>query len=295
MQLAVKTLQAIEDEFVRTQGGSWRELMGKIIMDSPDAFRAQESGHRGHMGCSQLGGACDRALWYNYHWVKDNKFNGQALRIFNLGHLTEPMMIAMLQSIGCEVTQVDSTGKQIRVSHGAFIGGSTDGTAIGVPDLPAGERCLLEFKTANEKSFTKIAAKGVRLSKEEHYIQMCLYMAKTGLRRALYMVYCKNNSALHAEIVEANDLLAGHYFERGMRIVHNGIPGRISNNPDKFECKYCDFLGICHGSEPIDKTCRTCQHGTPNEELSTWVCNRHMAKLSKERQLVGCKDYLGVL
>lgn len=292
MRIATKTLTAIENEIFKTQGGTFREALGKVIMDSPDAYRGtEETSHRGHLGCSQLGGECDRDLWYNYHWVKESKFDGRMLRLFNRGHLEEPRFLAMLMCIGCEIKQVDENGKQYRVSHGAFIGGSGDGIALGIPDVPDGNWVLLEFKTHGEKSFNKLIKAGVRQVKPEHYTQMVLYMFKMNLNYALYMAVNKNTDDLHAEIIDRNDLMAQHYFERGMRIVHGGIPPRISSNPDVFTCRYCDFLNVCHYNEQVDITCRTCVHGQPHEELGTWVCNKYMAKLSKERQLQACPSY----
>ena len=295
MQIARNTLKAIEDELVRTQGGSYREALGKVILDSPDAYRGEEeSSHRGHLGCSQLGSECDRALWYNYHWAKESKFDGRMLRLFNRGHLEEPRFLAMLISIGCEIKQVDENGKQYRVSHGAFIGGSGDGIATGIPDVPDGHWVLLEFKTHGDKSFKKLIKSGLQLAKPEHYTQMILYMQKMNLDFGLYMAVNKNDDELHAEIIKRNDLMAGHYFERGMRIVHGEIPYRISSNSSSFTCKYCSFVDICHNNEPIDITCRSCIYGSPHEELETWVCNKYMAKLSKERQLKACPTYTAV-
>jgi hypothetical protein len=109
------------------------------------------------------------------------------------------------------------------------------------------------------------------------------------------MAVNKNDDMLHAEIIQRNDLMAEHYFERGMRIVHNTIPYRISSDSTTFTCKYCSFLDICHNNAPVDRTCRTCVHAIPHEELETWVCNKYMAKLSKERQLQACPTYSSII
>lgn len=296
MRIASQTLAAIEAEGYASQCGTFRVNLGKVINDSPDAFAPQDvTTHRSHLGCSVLGKECDRAVWYGFRWVKEPKFDARMLRLFNRGHLEELRFIAMLMSIGCTIKQVDENGKQYRVSHGAFIGGSGDGIAFGVPDVPEGQWCLLEFKTHGEKSFLKLQKQGLASAKEEHLNQMLMYMTKMELNFGLYMAVNKNTDELYAEIVERNDLRANHYFERGMRIVHGGIPSRVSSNPESFGCKYCDFVDICHNNAPVDKTCRTCVHAMPNESVGSWVCNKYMAKLSKERQLSACKDYTSVL
>jgi hypothetical protein len=295
MRIADKTLNAIDKVTFETQGGKYREALRKWLPQMEDAYRPQEMLPRGHLGASLLGRECSRQLWYGFRWAVYPKFPSHVIRLFNTGHLYEARFLALLESIGCTVKQSDEkTGKQFRINHGAFLGGSGDGIALGVPDVPAGKWCLLEFKTHNDASFTKLIEKGVRYAKPEHYVQMQIYMRKMKLSHALYMAMNKNDDKLHAEIIYLDQYAADFYINRGMDIIHEKIPKKISNNPDCFNCAYCTFLDVCHYGTPPEKNCRTCRYSRPSEEVSSWVCEYYRAKLSVDRQIKACDNYMPI-
>jgi hypothetical protein len=235
------------------------------------------------------------------------------LRLFNRGHLEEARFIAMFLAIGCQVYQQDANGNQFRISElGGHFGGSGDGVIVGIPDLPPNTPALAEFKTHNLKSFTKLQKSGVREAKFEHFVQMQMYMRKMQLPVAIYGAVCKDNDELHLEIVYPDQYFADQYLERGRTIVMmRQVPEPIKNaSPGLFDCKYCDYNGICYDREPPEHNCRTCVHSEPRAD-GTWWCGdkkRHMAmsfgnlsdddhtpgetlQLSKERQLKGCKTF----
>jgi hypothetical protein len=41
---------------------------------------------REHLGGSQIGRECDRALWYGFRWATAPDFDGRLLRLFDTGH-----------------------------------------------------------------------------------------------------------------------------------------------------------------------------------------------------------------
>jgi hypothetical protein len=84
-----------------------RETLEQLISDDVDAFCATyyESGHRNHLGASELGEECWRKLWYGFRWVKQEVFDGRMLRLFNVGHSAEPRFITYLRGVGFEVRE----------------------------------------------------------------------------------------------------------------------------------------------------------------------------------------------
>ena len=82
---------------------------------------------------------------------------------------------------GATVLDVDpETGRQWRVeAHGGHFGGSLDAVAIGLKEAPKTWH-VAEFKTHSAKSFRDLVAKGVALSKPQHWAQMQIYMHLTG-------------------------------------------------------------------------------------------------------------------
>jgi hypothetical protein len=331
IRVAEKTLVAIETAIAADQGSAFRGWLGKVIPHIDDAYRTGEDGFRTHMGASLIGGKCARAVWYGFNWARKPKFSGQTLRLFNRGHLEEARFIACLLTIGCRVVQQDENGKQFRISEmGGHYGGSGDGLALGVPDLPPTTWALCEFKTHNNKSFEELAGKnfkkyiahlfdsskpyhpfdgqGVRAAKPEHYIQMQQYMRKMGLAAALYVAVNKDNDCLYAEIVLLDEATADEFLGRAHKLVPmRQAPAKMSETPGNFECKWCDFYRICHYNETPARNCRTCAYSRPDTETGKWMCDNKDRQiellfpatnpdgedfsLTKERQLKGCNRY----
>jgi hypothetical protein len=308
---ARKTLQAIEQAIVLDQGASFREWQGKVIPHLEDAYRGAEDGFRSHMGASQIGGQCDRQIWYSFRWATKNQFGGQLLRLFNRGHIEEGRFIAMLLAIGVRVYQQDQNGKQFRISgYGGHFGGSGDGVGVGVPDVPPGTPCLLEFKTHNDNSFRELKKLGVRAAKFEHYVQMQTYLRKMGLTCALYMAVNKNNDELYAEIILLDEAAADSYIARAYKIIPLvQAPVKVSKSPGWTTCVFCDHKPVCHLRVAPVRNCRTCAHSVAKEDGQFWCTNEDRQKsmifgpkegvsevgetlaLSKARQLTGCSMY----
>jgi hypothetical protein len=255
----------------------------------------QERDHRKHLGASVLGGKCMRKIWYGWRWAAKELFEGQMLRLFERGQLEEPRFISYLQGIGCDVWPVDpSTGLQWRVSfasgHG---GGSSDGIARGIPDLPPGTPFLVECKTHNEKSFNNLEKEGLCQSKPEHFAQTQIYTVKLGLSAALYMGVNKNTDDLHLEVIMPNPNFVANLTDKAERIVASETaPPRVSNNPGFYYCKSfdCVFYDICFkGVRPLEN-CRTCKFSKPVDG-GQWLCTRYGCALTPEQQATGCTDY----
>lgn len=292
MQKAVHTLKAIEDAIAADQGGSYRQHLQKVLPHIGDAYRGQEEGFRTHLGASVIGGECGRAIWYGFRWTTKPKFGGRILRLFNRGHLEEGRFIAALLTIGVEIFQQDEHGKQFRISGvGGHFGGSGDGVAIGIPDLPAGTPCLLEFKTHNDKSFKLLVKNGVREAKFEHYVQMQTYMRKMGLAVALYGAVNKNDDDFWFEIVTLDTGIADQFSDRARQIIlSRTAPPKISQSPGWFACQWCDHKPVCHLKFSPEVNCRTCKHSEASED-GNWYCDKCGVLLSKEDQSSACKLY----
>jgi hypothetical protein len=289
--IAEKTLKAIEDTINKDQGSSFRYFSGQTIPNLKDPYDPDNTPFRSHLGASLIGGKCDRDLWYGFRWYKVSNHSGQLLRLFNRGHLEEGRFIAALMSIGATVYQYDQNGKQYKVSYlDGHFGGSTDGIAIGIPEVP-NEYVLTEFKTHSEKSFKKLDNEGVRKAKFEHFVQMQIYMYEFRIRLALYMAVNKNTDEIYAEFIQADDNVARIYIERAKNIIDSPKPPKkISNNASWYECKFCSHHGICHEDETPALNCRTCMWSNPAKE-ATWVCNKFNCVIDKAQQLTGCPKW----
>lgn len=289
---AYKTVDAIDSSIRADQGAAYRQWLGRVIPHMDDAYRGADGGHRSHMGASLIGGDCARAIWYGFRWSHKAVFDGRVLRLFNRGHLEEARFIAMLLSIGVEVWQQDANGKQFRISDAeGHFGGSGDGVARGIPDLPPGTACLLEFKTHSAKSFKGLVDEGMRGAKFEHYVQMNVYMRKMGLAAGLYLAVNKDNDELYGEIIALDTEVADQFIERGRKLVFaSEPPKRISESPGFWKCRFCNHRPVCHLKAEPDLNCRTCRHSAPGPD-ATWSCALHQVLLDKDVQATGCPQY----
>lgn len=320
--IAHKTLVLFEKTVAQDQGAAFRRKQALVFPHLGDAYRGVDvNPHRSHLGASGIGKECDRAIWYSFHWFTKPQFDGRMLRLFNRGHLEEGRFISLLLASGIQVFQQDEKGNQYRISEmGGHFGGSGDGVGIGIPDLPLGVPCLLEFKTHNDKSFTKLAGKnfkafldglydpskpqiafdgeGVQEAKFEHYVQMNVYAHKMGLPFAIYGAVNKNDDAIYLEIIPVDPILANQFIERGKRIIriHSEPPKKISNSPGWFECKFCDHRPVCHLNAVPQRNCRTCYYSLPKED-GKWYCtnvasNHPQVNLDQAAQMAACSSYL---
>lgn len=301
IHLALQTKQKINDMIEADQGSSFRGWLGRVIPHMDDAYRVGEEPFRTHLGASMIGDECPRAIWYGWRWATRPKFPARIMRLFNRGHLEEARFIAMFLMIGCQVFQQDENGKQFRISHAeGHFGGSGDGIAVGLPELNAGQPCLLEFKTHSEKSFNELVKKGVREAKPQHYVQMQVYMRKMGIAVALYGAVNKNNDEIHLEYVFLEGELADQYLERGEKIVWlDHAPDGLSTSPGFFKCRFCNHQPVCQlGKEP-DVNCRTCIFSKPVPGAQ-WVCTNlanadllgNPVVIDKQQQFTGCPKYI---
>jgi len=148
---------------------------------------------RPHLGASTLGHVCDRWLWLSFRWAVQPSFPGRILRLFRRGHQEEANIISDLRAIGIDVRKVSA---QHRVDFGSHVSGSIDAIIDkGVPEAPKSKH-IAEFKTASKKAFDDLEKNGVEKSKPEHFVQMQVYMAGTGIDRALYLTVCKDDDRI---------------------------------------------------------------------------------------------------
>jgi hypothetical protein len=254
------------------------------------AHEAKKEPPRPHIGCSVLGGPCDRRIWLEFRWASREEFEGRMLRLFRRGHREEETIRADLEAIG-----VVFSGDPLSVSLAPHVGGTADGLIdSGVPEAPKA-RHVLECKTHSLKSFAKLKKEGLRTAKPEHWAQCQLYMHGLRVKRALYVAVCKDNDEMHTERVHYDEAAAMALIERGARLaLTERMPPPISTDPSWRECKYCHAHEFCHEShkvKPSAANCRTCSHVTPTNE-GTWHCAKHKSDVPLEFQLLGCEAHV---
>jgi hypothetical protein len=267
-----------------------------------------DDGHRWHLGASLIGDVCNRRLWYVFRWVKawsatdkdGNDNSGQMQRLFNRGHQTEARFIEWLRGIGIQVWDFDDDGNQFRVKgvEGHF-GGSLDSKALYAgqqfPLLAKIGPFLVEYKTHNAKSFAKLLKEGVKKSKPRHWWQMCTYGSYYGFRYALYCAINKDTDEIKLFVIELDWNVGTQALHKATDVVlSQQPPPRFSELPSHIECKFCDFLTVCHKGAPYDRNCRSCKFAQPIKGGSWWCngWNRELTRDVVENQIPqGCPNW----
>jgi hypothetical protein len=250
---------------------------------------------RTHLGASIIGNDCQAYAWNVFRWLKFEQFEGRMLRLFNRGHSEEARFVRWLVGIGFEVRELDpETQKQFRISGAkGHFGGSLDAMmrAPARYNIDVDLVFLGEFKTHNAKSFAKLKKEGVVKSKPVHYRQMCSYGRAYSFKWGLYCAVNKDTDELHFEIVPLNWLEADDLFRKAEGIVFSQTrPPKIAMTDAFFDCKYCDFAGLCHRNEAPTINCRSCRNAFPVENAE-WFCQVHNAIIPKDVIPVGCASY----
>jgi hypothetical protein len=228
-------------------------------------------------------------LWYGFRWTRVALHAGRILRLFETGQLEEARLIRNLRSAGVTVMDVDpETGKQwaVKACAGHF-GGSADAIAFGIHEAPKA-RHVCEFKTHNTKSFNALQKHGLEKSKPQHMAQLQVYMHLLGAERGFYLAVHKDTDQLYSERVKPDPVLAMRMLAKAERVINAATPpAKLSDDPDYFVCKMCDFAGVCHGADLAERNCRTCLHASPIDD-GKWHCAANDILLSRRNQRAGC-------
>lgn len=273
-----------------------KRLVLQIQADVDTFCRAEfEEDPRTHLGASIIGHDCQAYAWNTFRWLKFEQFTGRLLRLFNRGHEEEKRFIRWLVGIGFEVRDIDPTNnKQFRISGAkGHFGGSLD--AMMMPPARYGIdeplAWLGEFKTHNDNSFKKLLKDGVQKSKPMHFRQCCSYGRAYGFKYALYCAVNKNTDELYFEIVVLDYRQADDLFRKAEGIIFSQTrPPKIAQTDTYFDCKFCDFAGLCHRGEVPTKNCRSCRNAFPIDDAQ-WFCQVYGSVIPSDVIPNGCESW----
>jgi hypothetical protein len=243
-----------------------------------------------------LGKECLRALWLDFRWSSDPRFESRILRLFESGYKEEDRIIENLRSVGITIYSRDPTdGNQINFIEEEFghFSGSVDGIGIGFPEAEKTWH-VVECKTSSKKLYDKLVKEGVEKAKSMHYAQIQIYLRWAKLDRAFYIVCCKDDDRLYGERVYYSKETADALVEKARRVIYTPTPlEKLGDSEKDFRCKFCDHADLCwHGSLPL-VSCRTCAFSTPEVD-GTWTCGFDGEKkvISEFDQKRGCSEHI---
>jgi hypothetical protein len=245
-----------------------------------DHYKAQrKDAHRPHLGGSQIGNECARALWFQFRHMDRASFDGRVLRLFETGDREEARIVANLRAVGVTVWDRDpDTGKQIRfTAHSGHFALSLDGVGQGFKE--SSKPHTLEFKTMNDKNFKALEAKGCEATKPVYYAQCQIGMHLAELDRCAFIAVNKNTDAIYMERIKYDPAMALKLIAKAEGVIFDDKPpAKLNTDPSFYLCRFCDYNAVCHMGKPPEVNCRTCAHATPERDGDgRWSCAKGKA------------------
>lgn len=271
---------------------------------SDRALERAENGKppRPYLGMSAIGASCSRALWYSFRWASPRNFDAATLKRFADGHATEAVAVQRLRMAdGIELHDViEGTTQQFGYrDHSGHFRGHMDGVILGIAQAPKTWH-VLEIKAVADDKFRAFERAKLKFGDKQalrewnpvYYAQAVLYMDYADLDRH-YTVVCTPGCRRWTSVrTNADKAEAQRLKDRARSIIESdGPPDGISDNPDYFECKWCEHSTICHEKKLPQSNCRTCLHASPVAG-GDWHCGRFGRLVSNSDQLAGCPAHL---
>ncbi|CAB4163456.1 hypothetical protein UFOVP806_18 [uncultured Caudovirales phage] len=213
---------------------------------------------RNYLGASSWGKECKRELAYGWHRVEPDQppFSPELFAIFSMGHAGEPVVVEMMRTMFTIVTE-KKDGKQFAfyAAEGKLSGHCdgiiTDGPTHKADGTPLVYPMIWENKMLNSKSWKKTKADGIKKSKPIYYAQLNSYAAYFDVPNG-GIISCMNRDTgeLYIEHVPFDGLNAQESSDRALDVIQSESPEefpRIHDDPDWWQCTYCDYRLRCHG------------------------------------------------
>lgn len=252
---------------------------------------------RGHLGMSQIGKADERTLWLQFRGCLPNEHSPRTERIFRLGDAIEIELARYLRLIPNLELVTEDNGQQFRFAlFGDHFGGSMDGAVLGVPEAPKTWH-VWEAKSVSNKRFNALEKKGVKEWSPEYYAQLQCYMGASGMTRALFMAYCKDDSRIYTERVRFDAMTWEALQVKALRILEAPEPPPSSfRDPSWYEAKWMPpITSAIYWRErlPLQAHCRNCRFSAPvlTESGSKWSCALADDVIPAEVVFQGCDSH----
>jgi CRISPR/Cas system-associated exonuclease Cas4 (RecB family) len=180
-------------------------------------------------------GKCPRQIFFKFKNVPRKEMEANILRLFDHGdHMHKLIMKPLLSTRDIHVvsSEVDIPPQQlVRGRADAIV---SDGKSLYVLDIKSMNSMI--FRTLTEP-------------KEENVSQIQLYLHYFEIPKGILLYVSKDNLQLKEFIIDYNPIRAEELLNNlaflKKQIDSNVVPARIPDYPDDWQCRYCQFRGVC--------------------------------------------------
>lgn len=201
---------------------------------------------RRYLGASGIGRECSRAIWYDFRNAPGSACPASLKITFDIGKRLEGLVINYLEESGLQVEYPSEANQFLECfdEELPIFRGHAD--ALLCHQLG---KSVVEIKTANSSSFQRFVKHGLREWSKVYYAQIQSYLGMMKLHNAVIIALNKDNSDLHHEWVNYDDIFYHELRVKAMAISSiDEPPERINNSPLYYICRGCKFKEVCFES-----------------------------------------------
>jgi hypothetical protein len=273
---------------------------------------------RHYLGMSQVGEECWRKLFYSFRSASKRSWNASGVRNIEDGFVQEDIMAERLRMLDyIELHTVDPKNPKKQIGFSMLLDhfkGHCDGMIKGVKIAPQTWH-VWENKAVNVNKFNKLQQYKEKNEKTAlaqwdmiYHDQAQIYMHCSQTLRHYLTVQtpggrdytsCRtdyNRNAAETIIAKANAIIFDNWV----------IPARMSEKREFYQCKWCEYQGVCHDGDFPLVNCKTCRYSEPikngvrtclfhDKDIEEMACDRHIYNpalvpgvISHEHQDDGC-------
>lgn len=151
--------------------------------------------------CSSIGHPCARQIWYESVAGIEKEFDPRVMRIFDVGHALESVVLKWLEQDGWTV-KANPGSQEAEMEVTIPVAG---GILSGHPDAVISKRgvsYLVDVKTMNGRAFQRWKKEGTITNKFQYYLQIHPYAYGLGLDKLAIAAMNKDNSEYEVELLD---------------------------------------------------------------------------------------------
>jgi len=180
-------------------------------------------------------GKCARAIFFKFKNVPRKEIEANILRLFDHGdHIHQLIMKPLLS-----VREIHVVASEVNIPPQELVSGRADAIISTGKDM-----YVLDIKSMNSMIFRSLTE-----PKEENIDQLQLYLHYFKIPKGILLYVNKDNQELKEFVIvydkkRALDLLAS-LKDLKDKIDSQIIPPRLSDYPENWQCRYCQFKEVC--------------------------------------------------
>jgi len=273
---------------------------------------------RNYLGMSEIGEPCWRKLFYSFRNSESREWAAPGIKSTEDGFIQEDLMafrLRLLPYIELHTTAsgviVNTIGSRIvsnkddkdQIGFSLLLGhfrGHCDGAIRGIIEAPKTWHTW-EHKSVNKEKLKKLIdlrkKHGEKKALSEwdttYYAQAIIYMHELKFDRHFLTVTAPGGREYVSIRTEYNRSIAEDLIAKAKVIIFNNwdVPDRISDDPEYYLCRFCDYHNICHSGAFPQVHCKTCRYSEPVNDGKR-QCLLHEKIIPDAELNMGCKDHV---